>query len=324
MRRLMLPGLALAALLAVASCSSGTDGLSNNAPTAADSVAAQESANGSSAPQSSDKANIELEANTSGRVFPCNLVDESLLAEVISEPTWDEEATSIRKNAESCTWGSAVDLGDEVTLAWSPNDFTQLKLVAPAVSGVGDEAFALGNRVNDLEHDRLLGQTRLFVGFDEQRFLLLARSELPDFEAMKRLAASIIENCGSDCGPVKAEPTPKPALEDSACALISDEEVTSITGVVASGEINGTTNQGCGWSHKVTILKVDAERWADFQELENVVPVYEVGDEAFSRGEQLILMQDGQFWFVMSTSGTTRDKTIQQLSELGKLIASRM
>lgn len=324
MRRMILPSFIVVGLLAVTGCSGGSGELPNNAPVGTASVEAQASANESSEPEASEGTNIELEANTSGRVFPCNLVEESLLAEVISEPTWDEEATSIRKNAESCTWGSDVDLGDEVTLAWSPNDFTQLKLVAPAVSGVGDEAFALGNRLFDVEHDRELGQTRLFVGFDEQRFLLLARSELPDFEAMKRLAASIIENCGSDCGPVKAEPTPKPALEDSACALISDEEVTSITGVVASGEINGTTNQGCGWSHKVTILKVDAERWADFQELENVVPVYEVGDEAFSRGEQLILMQDGQYWFVMSTPGIMPDETMRQLSELGKLIASRV
>ncbi|MEV8143369.1 hypothetical protein [Specibacter sp. NPDC078709] len=324
MCRLLLPSIALAALLAVTSCSSGADGLANNAPTAADSVAAQESANGSSAPESSDKANIELEANTSGRVFPCNLVDQSLLADVISEPMWDEEATSIRKNAESCTWGSGVDLGDEVTLVWSPNQFDTLKPAGTPVGGLGDSAFTMSNRVNDLEHDRLLGQTSMYVEFDEHQFLLQVRSEQPVFLAQQRLAASIIENCGSDCGPVKAEPSSKPALEDSACALISDEEVTSITGVVASGEISGTTSQGCGWNHKVTILEVDAERWADFQELENVVPVYEVGDEAFSRGEQLILMQDGQYWFVMSTSGTTQDKTIQQLSELGKLIASRM
>lgn len=324
MRRVILPSFIVVGLLAVTGCSGGSGELPNNAPVGTASVEAQASANESSEPEASEGTNIELEASTNGNQFPCDLVDESLLAEVISEPTWDEEATLMPKDAESCTWVSGVDLGDKVTLLWSPNQFTQLKPAGTPVGGLGDVAFTMSNRVNDLEHDRLLGQTSMYVEFDGKRFLLQVRSDQPVFLAQQRLAASIIENCGTDCGPVKAARSPKPALEDSACVLLSDEEVAAITGVVASGEVSSSTKPGCRWNHKVVILEVDAERWVDFQELENVVPVEGVGEAAFSQRRQLILTQDGEYWLVVNESGAALAETVRQLSELGRLLASRV
>lgn len=325
MRRLMLPGLMLSALFAVTSCSTGADGAFNNAPAGTAVVAAEASSGGNSGSEASEKSSIELEGSTSGRDFPCNLVDASLLAEVISEPAWDEEAVAMRQNKGTCTWGSGVDLGDEVTLVWSPNDYSKVRPAGTPVGGVGDEAFTLSNVVNDVEHDRQgLGQTSMYVGFDEQRFLLQVRSGQPVFVAQTRLAASIVEKCGADCGPPKAVPSPTPALEDSACALLTNDEVTSITGVVASGKISTSSNQGCQWDHQVNILQVDAVRWEEFQALENVMPVDGVGGGAFQQREQLILTQDGEYWLVMSTSGTTPDESVRQLSELGRLLASRV
>lgn len=154
--------------------------------------------------------------------------------------------------------------------------------------------------------------------------MLRVRSELPNRADMESLAVSLIDQCGAECGPPRPDASTPPALADSACALLSDSEVESITGVAAAGEAGKSDGGGCNWDYKVTILEVDADRWDEFQQLDEVVPVTGVGEAAFYRREQLIFTQSGQYWSVMSTAGGSRDESLRQTSALGSLLAARL
>lgn len=305
-RTTILTGLFLLAI-SVAGCSSGSPDPTN--PPVAET-----------APTTSGVGSGESAADD----FPCNLLDVDQVATLITDPQYVADPETSARGEATCAWESAEESGDEVFLLWSPTDYRQATAAGAAIAQVGDEAFSLVINTNVADNTRLVVQNRLYVAFGDERFLLRVRSEQPDIDQMAEIARSIIDRCGSDCAPASAEASAPPTQEDSACTLLSDDEVAAITGVAATGEVSKSESAGCQWNRKVTILEVDAERFAEFQSLEGAVPVADVGDGAFYRREQLVLSANGQYWSVMSTAGTSADDTQRQATELGRLLASRL